>query len=72
MGWFSDDITFCANKECDDVRCCRNPKNIKHIDIPHSFALYTRCWKWDDKGAKWLTEQMDKEELNVLRSNKEP
>lgn len=62
MGWFSDDITFCANKKCDDVECCRNPKNIKHIDIPHSFALYTHCLKWDDEGSEWLTKQMDKED----------
>lgn len=61
MGWFSDDITFCANKNCMDRKCYRNPKNIKH-HIPHSFALFTECEKWSDRGAEWLTKQMDKED----------
>ena len=62
MSWFSDDITFCANKKCKDLKCYRNPKNIKHHDIPHSFALFTQCEKWNDKGAEWITKQMDKED----------
>lgn len=62
MSWFSDDITFCANKKCGDVNCQRNPKNIKHIDIPHSFALFTQCEKWWGRGAEWLTKQMVKED----------
>lgn len=62
MAWVSDDITFCANKECKDKSCYRNPKHIMHDDIPHSFAMFTECEKWDDKGAEWLTKQMDGKE----------
>lgn len=62
MSWFSDDITFCANKCCGDTDCYRNPKNIKHNNIPHSFALFTDCEKWWGIGAEWLTEQTNKEE----------
>lgn len=62
MSWFNDDITFCANKNCKDESCYRNPKNIKYIDIPHSFALFTECEAWDDKGAEWLTKEIVKEE----------
>lgn len=57
----NEDITFCANKNCGDMKCYRNPKHIK-LPIPHSFALFTQCEKWTDKGAEWLTKQMDKEE----------
>lgn len=34
----SDDITFCDNTKCKVKKCFRNPKNIKHFEIPHSFA----------------------------------
>lgn len=34
----SEDITFCDNQKCKVTRCFRNPKNIKHFEIPHSFA----------------------------------
>ena len=34
----SEDITFCMNRKCRYLKCERNPKNIKHLDIPHSFA----------------------------------
>lgn len=34
----SEDITFCDNQKCKVKRCFRNPKNIKHFEIPHSFA----------------------------------
>lgn len=36
--YWSEDITFCTNKKCTLTRCMRNPKNIRHHDIPHSFA----------------------------------
>lgn len=34
----SEDITFCDNIKCKVKKCFRNPKNIQHFDIPHSFA----------------------------------
>lgn len=40
----SEDITFCANRNCCDMNCYRNPKHIK-LDIPHSFALFDKCEK---------------------------
>lgn len=60
----SEDITFCANKNCGDMKCYRNQKHIELL-IPHSFALFTQCAKWTDEGAEWLTKQMDKEDLNA-------
>lgn len=60
----SEDITFCANKSCSNMKCERNPKHIKLL-IPHSFALFTQCEKWSDKGAEWLTKQVDKEGPNA-------
>lgn len=63
MSWFGDDITFCANKNCDNLDCYRNSKNITYTGIPHSYALFTDCDLWDDTGAAWLTSQMNKEDL---------
>lgn len=60
----SEDITFCANKNCSHMKCDRNPKHIKLL-IPHSFALFTQCEKWSNKGAEWLTKQVDKEDSNA-------
>lgn len=57
----SEDITFCANENCEDMKCYRNPKHIK-LPIPHSFALFEQCPKWKTKGAEWLTKQMNKED----------
>ena len=54
----SDDITFCANRNCCDMNCYRNPKHIK-LDILHSFALFPKCEKWNKSGAQWLTEQLE-------------
>lgn len=54
----SEDITFCANQNCSDMDCYRNPKHIK-LRISHSFALFSNCSKWNDNGAKWLMEQKE-------------
>ena len=32
-----DDITFCID-ECHEFSCERNPENIMHPELPHSFA----------------------------------
>lgn len=35
----TDDICFCLDsKLCGDATCFRNPVNIIHKNIPHSFA----------------------------------
>lgn len=35
----TDDICFCLDgDECGDKTCFRNPSNIIHKDIPHSFS----------------------------------
>lgn len=54
----SEDITFCANKGCTDMKCERNPKHIRLL-IPHSFALFPDCPKWKPGNAKWLTKQLE-------------
>lgn len=53
----SEDITFCANKGCPDMKCERNPKHIRLL-IPHSFALFDKCPKWKPGNARWLTKQL--------------
>lgn len=55
----SEDITFCANKGCKDMKCERNPKHIRLL-IPHSFALFPDCPKWKPGNAKWLTQQIER------------
>ena len=57
----SEDITFCANRKCRDTKCERNSRRIR-LPILHSFALFRDCPKWDENGAKWLTEQMSQDE----------
>ena len=54
----SEDITFCANRNCTDMECERNPKHIK-LPIPHGFALFPDCDRWNVSGAQWLTKQME-------------
>lgn len=57
----SEDITFCANRNCTDMKCHRNPKHIRIFNIPHSFALFDKCPKWSYVGAAWLIKQMEGE-----------
>ena len=33
----SEDITYCMNENCKEMKCFRNPKHIK-LPIMHSFA----------------------------------
>ena len=35
--WISEDMTFCLDK-CNYKKCSRHPSNIKHREIPHSYA----------------------------------
>lgn len=58
MGWESEDITFCANKSCEKKDCFRNCVNIKHLDIPHSFAMFEQCKNWSYKGAEWFIDHL--------------
>ena len=53
----SEDITFCANQGCPDMKCECNPKHIR-LPIPHSFALFRNCPKWKEGNARWLTHQL--------------
>lgn len=34
----NEDITFCFS-DCKITKCIRNKKNIKHQEIPHSYAF---------------------------------
>lgn len=54
----SEDITFCANKGCPNMKCERNPKHIR-LPISHSFALFRSCPKWKEGNAFWLTRQLE-------------
>ena len=55
----SEDITFCANKGCPDMKCYRNPQHIKLWWMNHSFALFEKCPKWKPGNARWLTKQLE-------------
>ena len=57
----SEDITFCANKGCKDMKCERNMKHIRLL-IPHSVALFPDCQKWKPDSAKWLTKQLEEKD----------
>lgn len=61
MSWMSEDITFCANSKCDDKSCKRNMKKIK-LSIPHAFAPFTQCEKWDVAGGEWLMKKIKESE----------
>lgn len=54
----SEDITFCANTGCKDMRCDRNQKHIR-LDIPHSFALFPDCKKWETGNETWLADELE-------------
>lgn len=34
----NEDITFCEKVNCNIMSCLRNPKHIRHHDIPHTFG----------------------------------
>ena len=56
----SEDITFCANRGCPDMKCERNPKHIRIYSIPHSYAFFDDCPKWKPGNAKWLKDQIER------------
>lgn len=56
----NEDITFCKN-ECMVTRCERHPSNIKHPELPHSYAeLYRTEYCCLLRGlksqGKWIPE----------------
>ena len=55
----SEDICFCANSNCPDMKCDRNMKHIK-LAIPHSFSIFQECYKWKEANAVWFTDQLNK------------
>ena len=56
----SEDITFCANRGCPDMKCEMNPKHIRIWAIPHSYAFFEDCPKWKPGNAKWLRDQIER------------
>ena len=56
----SEDITFCANRGCQDMKCERNPKHIRIFCIPHSYAFFEECPKWKPGNAKWLRDEIER------------
>lgn len=56
----TDDMTFCKNgwDECKVTRCERHPSNIKHKELPHSYAELYRteyCFlEWQKKPVEVL------------------
>jgi len=39
----SEDITFCSKSDCRNIKCERNPNNIKQYWLDHSYAMFTDC-----------------------------
>lgn len=56
----SEDITFCANRGCPDMKCEINPKHIRIFNIPHSYAFFEDCPKWKPGNARWLREEIER------------
>jgi hypothetical protein len=59
----SEDITFCANRECEELKCDRNSKRIR-LAIPHSFSVFPDCRYFRTKCAQWFYDALKKEEKN--------
>ena len=55
----SEDITFCANRACQNKKCERNPKHIRIHCISHSYAFFDDCPQWKPSGAKWLKDALE-------------
>lgn len=50
--YYSDDITWCMNRNCKVMKCERNPKHIRY-PRNHSFAILEGteyCMKEEKKG----------------------
>lgn len=39
----SEDITFCDNPDCNNMKCERNSKHIKQYWLDHSYAMFPDC-----------------------------
>lgn len=57
----SEDITFCANRACEELKCDRNPKRIR-LAIPHSFSVFPDCRYFRANGAQWFYDALKQEE----------
>ncbi len=45
----SEDITFCSKSDCKNIKCERNPKNIRQYWLDHSYAMFTECEYFSEK-----------------------
>jgi len=43
----SEDITYCYNTKCKNLKCERHSSQIKKYYIPHSFGFFKDCVWWD-------------------------
>lgn len=53
----SEDITYCFHYKCTNKKCERHPSNIKEYGIPHSYAFFDNCERWNTSGQqinKWF------------------
>lgn len=49
--YHSEDITYCMNRNCNIMKCERNPKHIKQLK-PHSFAFFEDTEDCKKRGKK--------------------
>ena len=43
----SEDITYCYNFKCKNMKCDRHGSNIQQHYIPHNFGFFKTCEHWD-------------------------
>lgn len=43
--YISEDITFCIAECKNKKKCERNPKRIRHYEIPHSYSDFSKVCK---------------------------
>lgn len=47
----SEDITYCANEKCINTKCERHPINIKLHWLQHSYAMFSECEYFKERGG---------------------
>ena len=60
----SDDITFCYNSKCKNLKCKRNPKNIRTPYKDHSYAYFNEC-EFLDVPMTYYTQQKEDDKRKV-------
>lgn len=60
---YSDDITWCSNWGCKDMRCHRNPNHIRPFTPPEKMFSFAELQGTDFCERKGVTKMTDRERL---------